>query len=209
MAGNFAVVPRRRACPSTRLSLLQDVRTAENVDAWRTFVDRYTPLVFGYCRRRGLQEADACDVTQIVFLAVSRAMQSFQYDRQRGRFRSWLGTITCREIRRYLMWSNRLQRSAGELAKRLSDLDRDLESEWESETTAYLLHQAVEEVRPTFAADVWHAFELTWIEDQAPSEVARQLERSIPWVYKAKFRVLSRLREEVEMLADDIPRRPK
>lgn len=209
MAGNLAVVSRRPTCPSTRMSLLEDVREADNAEAWQEFVDTYSPLVYGYCRGQRLQEADARDVTQNVFLAVSRAMRSFEYDRQRGRFRSWLGTITCREIRRYLSRSNPSPRGAGELAGVPANRDRDLESEWETQFTSYLFHQAMQQVRPTFAADVWRAFELTWLEDQAPAEVARQLERPIPWIYKAKFRVLSRLREKVEMLADDIPRRPK
>lgn len=189
--------------------MLQDIRKAENTDAWRVFVDCYTPLVFGYCRGQGLQEADARDITQNVFLAVSRAMRSFQYDPIRGRFRSWLGTITCREIRRYLTSANRVRCSVGEAVWRLEDLDRDLESEWESQFTTYLFHQAIQEVQPTFAADVWRAFELTWLEEEAPSDVARQLERPTAWVYKAKFRVLSRLRQEVEILAEDIPRRAK
>lgn len=209
MTGNLSAVPRRQASPSTRVSLLEDVREAENAEAWRAFVDRYTPLVYGYCRQRKLQESDARDVTQNVFFAVSRAMGSFEYDCNRGRFRSWLGTITCREIRRYLSWVNRLRNTTDAEDLPASTLDQDLESEWETAFTAYLFQQAMSDTRPTFPEDVWQAFDLTWLQDEAPADVAQQLERPVSWVYKAKFRVLKRLRAEVETLADDIPVRPK
>lgn len=209
MAGNFPVGQRpRAACPSTHVSLLNNLRTADCGDSWRRFVDLYSPLVFGYCRRWGLQEADSRDVTQNVFLAVSRAMRSFVYCRQRGQFRSWIGTITCREIRAHVTRSQRLARCSVESATRLSSCDRELESEWESQSAAYLFTEAMRTVRPTIAADVWRAFEMTWIDEQPPSEVARRMEKPTQWIYKAKFRVLSRLREEVETLAEDIPRRP-
>ena len=210
MSSNIAeAADRRRSSFSTRISLLDDVRNAGDVEAWRRFVDAYTPLVYGYCRQRRLQESDARDVTQNVFFAVSRAMRSFQYDPQRGRFRSWLGTITCREIRRYLTWVNRLQDPAGEGGQRASDLDRDLESEWESQCTAFLLQQALREVQPAFAADVWRAFQLTWLEDAPPADAARQLDRPVAWVYKAKFQVLTQLRQKVQKLSDDLPLRPR
>lgn len=209
IAGNFPVAARRGAAPSTRMSLLEEVREPDDVEALEAFVDAYTPLVYGYCRQRGLQESDARDVTQNVFFAVSRAMRSFVYDPQRGRFRSWLGTITCREIRRHLKRLNQLRHSTGELVVQPSNWQRDLESEWESQFTAYLFRRAVQQVQPTFAPEVWRAFELTWLEDEPPTEVARRLERPITWVYKAKFRVLTRLREKVEILADNVPLRPR
>lgn len=209
------VATRRQAAPSTRASLLVDVRAPDDAEAWREFVDAYTPLVYGYCRQRGLQESDARDVTQNVFFAVSRAMRSFEYDPSRGRFRSWLGTITCREIRRHLTWINAPRRVADAGLVEFGEPNRDaasqsnLESEWESQFTAFLFRQAVQQTRPTFAPDVWRAFELTWLADRPSAEVARLLDRPVAWVYKAKFRVLTRLRESVETFAEDIPLRPK
>jgi RNA polymerase sigma-70 factor, ECF subfamily len=209
MTGNFSALAHRQRSPSTRISLLEDVREAENSTAWREFVDRYTPLVYGYCRQRKLQESDARDVTQNVFFAVSRAMETFEYDCNRGRFRSWLGTITCREIRRYLSWVNRLWNEDHEAPLPGSERHRDLESEWESAFMTHLFHAALRKVRPAFPAEIWEAFERTWLRDEAPGDVAQQLQHSTAWVYKAKFRVLKRLREEVAMLAEDTPVRPR
>ena len=41
--------------------------------AWAAFVRRYGPLIHGWCRRWGLQEADALEVDQEVLLKLVRA----------------------------------------------------------------------------------------------------------------------------------------
>jgi len=45
------------------------LRDLQNAEAWEQFVEIYTPLVYNYCRCRGLQDADAADVTQDVDMA--------------------------------------------------------------------------------------------------------------------------------------------
>jgi DNA-directed RNA polymerase specialized sigma24 family protein len=44
----------------------------------------------GYCRRRGLADHDAHDVAQEVFARLLEALPPFEWDRGRGRFRTWL-----------------------------------------------------------------------------------------------------------------------
>src|SRR5581483_3188670 len=67
------------ASQSTRPSLLMRLRDAGDAGAWATFVDVYTPLVYGYLRRRGLQDADAADVAQEVMTEVARSIRAFEY----------------------------------------------------------------------------------------------------------------------------------
>jgi RNA polymerase sigma-70 factor (ECF subfamily) len=47
----------------------------------------YAPLVHRYARRHGLQDADAADLAQDVMIQVARALRSFEYRPERGRFR--------------------------------------------------------------------------------------------------------------------------
>ena len=56
---------------TTRPSLLIRIRNAGDREAWQQFVDLYAPLIYGLARKRGLQDADAADVTQEVFRAVA------------------------------------------------------------------------------------------------------------------------------------------
>ena len=80
--------------PPTRPSLLARIRDPRDGVAWGEFVDIYGPLVYDYGRRRGLQDADAADLTQDVLRAVAAAADRFAYDPARGAFRSWLFTVT-------------------------------------------------------------------------------------------------------------------
>ena len=59
--------------PPTRPSLLVRIRDNGDREAWRQFVDLYAPLVYKFARRRGLQDADAADLTQEVLQAVAGA----------------------------------------------------------------------------------------------------------------------------------------
>ena len=59
--------------PTTRATLLVRLRDAGDEDAWQQFLELYAPVVFRLYRRRGLQDADAADLTQDV-LAKSRVV---------------------------------------------------------------------------------------------------------------------------------------
>jgi RNA polymerase sigma-70 factor (ECF subfamily) len=62
---------RMSAFPTTRISLLMRVRDHGDRQAWTDFVTLYRPVSYRFARRRGLQEADAQDLTQSVLTAVA------------------------------------------------------------------------------------------------------------------------------------------
>jgi RNA polymerase sigma-70 factor (ECF subfamily) len=78
--------------PPTRASLLVRLRDPRDDAAWTQFVDLYAPLIYGYLRKQGLQDADAADLSQEVLTAVAGAFGRLKYDPQLGSFRNWLFT---------------------------------------------------------------------------------------------------------------------
>ena len=76
----------------TSITLLNQLRDWENVEAWKTFVERYRPLMVRWGRRRGLSLADAEEVADLVLSRVPRALQSFEHDGRDHGFRSFLCT---------------------------------------------------------------------------------------------------------------------
>ena len=60
-------------------------------------------------------------------------------------------------------------------------------------------------VRGEFDTVVWNAFTAVWRDNRSPRDVARAMGKDTAWVYKAKFRVLQRLKQEVNRLCDDLP----
>src|ERR1700684_4313721 len=87
--------------PPTRASLLVRLRDPRDEAAWTLFVDLYTPLVYGYARKQGLQDADAADLSQDVLIAVAGAVGRLEYDPRRGCFRNWLFTVVRRKIAKW------------------------------------------------------------------------------------------------------------
>lgn len=193
------------ATPSTSESLLIRLRDAQDTRAWELFVELYTPLVYRYCRRRGLQESDSQDATQEVLFRFSRAIRSFEYDPGKGRFRAWLGKMTHHIISLMQTKNARPGRAPGQGADEpfLFTEQGGEDPVWIDEFDRQILQAAMTRIHGEFDLDTWRTFELTWVSDVPALEASTQLGKPAAWIYKAKFRVLKRLKEEIEFLAAD------
>src|SRR5580704_17337466 len=137
--------------PPTRASLLVRLRNPSDGAAWREFVDLYAPLVYGYARKQGLQDADAADLSQDVLGAVAGAVGRLEYDPKRGAFRNWLFTV----VRRKLSNWRRARRNKPEGGKEIPvprsleqyPAPRAEEDEWDAEWEERLFAWACEQVR--------------------------------------------------------------
>jgi RNA polymerase sigma-70 factor (ECF subfamily) len=192
--------------PPTRASLLVRLRDPRDADAWREFVDLYGPVVYGYLRRQGLQDADAADLCQEVLGAVAGAVGRLDYDPSRGAFRNWLFTV----VRHKLSNWRRARRSrpdepdgmeGHEALERCAAPD-PAAAEWEAEWERRVFAWACAQVRPDVAETTWQAFWRTAIEDQPGGQVAADLGLSVAAVYRARSRVLARLKELVQAAQD-------
>jgi RNA polymerase sigma factor (sigma-70 family) len=192
----------------TRPSLLLGLRDTENKEAWEDFVRIYSRLIFGFCCQRGLQEADAADVTQEVLKTVARTIQRFEYDPSRGRFRGWLLTVTRSKFNNFLSAQQRRIQTAGEtsILQRLEDVpSAEEESNWDRELQQRLFEWASERVRTEVTPKSWEAFWGTAMEGRSGEEVGSGLGLSVGAVYVAKSRVIARLRELIASVGDGPP----
>ena len=205
--------------PMTRPDLLLRLRDDRADDAWRIFVATYAPLVYRYCRNKGLQDADALDITQ----AVLPRVRKFVYRPERGRFRHWLMTVTAREVAHHRARMGRPGRAPGR-----ADTDDEGDGcdaiaagedlDWERIYKARLLEVALERVRAEFTDEEWRAFvavaletvaaddgdRMVWVDRSPSAQLARDLGRPVGWLYKVKFRVSRRLKAEVCYLAEEL-----
>jgi RNA polymerase sigma-70 factor (ECF subfamily) len=174
-------------------------------EAWERFVEIYVPLVYGFARQQGLQEADARDLVQEVLGAVTVAIEQLDYDPERGRFRGWLYRVTCNKYRDFLRARRRQCAGNGEsdVMLQMQEVPVDREDAWEVEYRQNLFDAACSRVRPEFQATTWQAFWQAGVEGRSCPEVAASLGISVGAVYIAKSRVLARLREEAQQLLDE------
>ena len=75
---------------TTRSSVLAAVKDTGDATAWARFFDLYAGFVFAIARSKGLSSEDADDIVQGVFSELARKMPTFEYDRTKGKFRSYL-----------------------------------------------------------------------------------------------------------------------
>jgi RNA polymerase sigma-70 factor (ECF subfamily) len=183
--------------PPTRPSLLLRLRDPGDGAAWQDFVDVYVPVVYGYARKQGLQDADAADLTQDVLCAVAGAVGRLEYDPQRGSFRNWLFTVVRRKLSSW-----RRDRRAGpdgrcddggrQLLERCPapDAPAAWDAEWEEQVFAWACEQVRRDVRP----ESWQAFWRTVVEGQPGKQVAADLGLTLTAVYHARSRIRARLK---------------
>ncbi|MCI0683410.1 MAG: sigma-70 family RNA polymerase sigma factor [Gemmataceae bacterium] len=190
--------------PTTRPSLLVRLRDLTDQAAWMQFVDVYGPLIYGYLRKQGLQDADAADVTQDVLKAVAR-VRAVDYDPGRGSFRGWLFTIVRNLLRNFRGRQHRPGRGAGdpaavELLHAQPAPEADSDAAWECEYRRRTFAWAADQVRPQVLESTWQAFWRTAVDGQAPETVAQELHMPVASVYLAKSRIMARLKEQIRLM---------
>jgi RNA polymerase sigma-70 factor (ECF subfamily) len=193
--------------PTTRPSLLLRLRDPRDSPAWGQFVDVYAPLVYGFGRKHGLQDADAADLTQEVLRAVAGAIGRLEYNPARGSFRGWLFTVVRNKLRNFLAARERQERGQGDSAAQKwleaqPAPEGEQAAQWEREYEQRLFTWAAEQVRGGFQDATWQAFWRTAVENQSAQAVATALGLSVGAVYIARSRVLARLREQIRQVQE-------
>jgi RNA polymerase sigma-70 factor (ECF subfamily) len=191
----------------TSLGLLERARARDRA-AWERLARLYSPLVDCWCRQAGLQDADAADVRQEVFLAVACGINDFRRDSAGGTFRGWLRGITRHKIGDRWRRARLGQEGAGGSDAYQQFLQLPAEGPDDSpkpsppEEVDILYRRALDLIATDFEESSWKAFWKVVVEGQRPADVAADLNMTINAVYLAKSRVLARLREEFRDLIE-------
>lgn len=175
----------------------------EDPHAWARFADLYTPMVYRWSRRANLQMADAQDVTEEVFRVVSKRLNTFTSTGVAGGFRAWLWGINRTVL---LGHFERLQRTHDGQADSAAQAGMVAVPEMlrcdvppdDDEVRKGLAFRMLRMIRDDFEETTWQAFWRTTIENQSATDVGRDLAMTAKAVRRATYRVLRRLREEMQ-----------
>ena len=182
---------------STRSSVLRAVADTENEAAWQRLFDLYAGFVFSIARSKGLNDADADDIVQVVFTDLARNLPMFQYDRAKGKFRAYLSGLVNWRVMDKLKVGKRdadLKASFWEEAKAASSDDNGFaEREWQ----AAALEEALRRIKPDVNPEHYVAFVASAIEGQDTETVMRLYGISSDNLYQIRKRLTAKLRETV------------
>ncbi len=196
------------ALANTRPSLLIRLRDPQDDRAWVEFLEVYKPVVYRFARRKGFQDADAEELTQEVFIAVRSAVDRWDHDPSRGKFRSWLFRIVRNRMINLAAAQQRQPKATGGTDMRIlleqqpAPVAED-SALFNREYKRQAFHWAAERICGEFRDTTWRAFWMTAVEGGRIKEVAKLLGVTVGAVYKSRSRVMARLRRTVELLEDE------
>lgn len=186
--------------PETRPSLLATLADGPGGEpAWREFFDRYAPAIYRVACMRGLPHHDAEEIVQQTMVSISSHIGGFHYDRDRGRFRSWVRTIAENKIR--AAWRSQGRGGgAHALAEDLADGSPTLEEIWEDEWRMQDLLWCLDQVERDIAPRKMEAFRRYALEGVPAQEVAREMSMTVGNVYVTRHAVLAKVRAKMAEL---------
>jgi RNA polymerase sigma factor (sigma-70 family) len=188
---------------SSTLLLLRLSACPTDGPTWGEFVQRYSRTIYLWCRRYGLQDADAQDVTQEVFAGLLHTIQTF--DRSKGRVRTWLFRVVanqvsdrcnqaahCHEKGTEAVWSALASKPAC----------RDLEAQLSEEFDLELLEVAEMGVQLKVNPEVWSSYLLRCKEGLTLREASNRIGIPAGHVSKYAIRVREMVSKRIAMLEE-------
>jgi len=182
----------------TPMTLLQRVRNVQDAESWGEFVALYEPLLLRYVRSRTAADTDAHDIVQNIFLTLLRVMPSFELDRLRGRFRTWLWRITMNSIIDDARRQRRHKSGRTPWVEKFADTvpDRDEpDKDWLRAHRQRVLEHALAQVRDRTQAKTWLCFEQHVLQGRACIDVAVETGITANAVCANASRILAKVRQ--------------
>jgi len=190
---------------ATSTELLRQAQ-AEDQTAWQQLVELYSRRMYRWCRRAGLQPADASNTVQEALQAVARNLENFRRDRPSDTFRGWLRRITDNKIRDHFRKQGRTPDVAvgGQDSQQVlvyhpnknenSPISNDTSLAAERSPHSAHLLAVIEHVRAEVSERDWRFFWRFAVDGQSAADVGREFGVTANTVRLVKMRMLRRLR---------------
>lgn len=184
--------------PDTRHTLIARLKDPADQASWEAFIAIYEPLILRYALRRGLQHADAADISQRVLWSVARAADSWAVGGEYGSFRAWLARVTRNAVIN-LLERDAKHRGAGDPLSldRLFQIPDQLDDSmtvWNREHEIQVLQLAARRIRSRFQDDSWNLFWRTTAGAESIETVASELGKSLGAAYAIRSRIMVAIR---------------
>jgi RNA polymerase sigma factor (sigma-70 family) len=181
--------------PSTHMTLIERIASAEDAEAWEFFHKIYSPLILQFCQRRRLQAADAADVCQNVIQSMRQTLP--HYAAEKGRFRCWFSQVIRRQIAAHLEVLSRRPGSLEHIGEPCCEAD---DASDEDQIRRYVLNMALEAIRPELTSQEWHIMSEVVLKGRKPREVGEEIGMEAPRISRVKYQLIRRLKEKIRFL---------
>ena len=193
----------------TRHTLLDRIRDPQDSEAWKDFIEFYKNYIYFIIRSMGIKPHDADDILQQVSLKLWKNLPNHLHDPQKGKFRSWVSTITKNTVLSYVKKQSTQAEKLDQAkqkeelsyldAIKLPEIDKIAQQEWE----VFITNTALENLEERFTPQAIKAFQMH-INGNSPEQSAIKLAVSRDSVYKYISRVKVRFIEEIGFLREQM-----
>jgi RNA polymerase sigma-70 factor, ECF subfamily len=175
-------------------------------ERWSEFDSIYRPMLTGFLRKQGLNESDASDLVQEVFVKLLAKIQS--YDREKCRYRTWLFAVAHNTLvdyaRRRATHKKALDGWAAKMLHASASDSLKMAEDWVKLHRVEILHHALKSVRSRTSPKSWACFEQRLLRDRPGIEIAAKLGIQLSTVFVNACRVLKRVRAVCEEFDEDM-----
>lgn len=190
----------------TRETLIRALKS-DDEGAWTDFYDRYASLILNFALKRGCTKELAEDVLQETVMTLMKYIKKFEYDREKGSFKSMLFKITeSKVIDAFRREGKLLKLKDSELfIKDMASGNDEVEEKrklWDREWENQVLVEAMDQVKGRVATKTYKCFEEVFIKGKSIKETAEKLNISANLASQHKFKVMKIVVDTAKKMLD-------
>ena len=186
---------------NTRETLLLKLRDQNNEKAWAEFFEIYKGFIFAILIKLKIQKEDQEDLVQEILLKAWKNLPKFEYQKNGGKFRNWLGVVVSNTAMTYF---RKLKNSTNSNSNIFLDdkTEPEIAQLTENEWKLFISKQAWDNVKQNLSETVINCFEL--ISDGIDLKaVGEKLDIPYNTVCVYKKRVVNKISREINRLEQE------
>ncbi|MBK1792141.1 RNA polymerase sigma factor [Persicirhabdus sediminis] len=193
----------------TRISLINRLKELDDNQSWDEFVTIYQGYIYTVIRNMNINEADRDELVQQVMIKLWEKIPALDSTGKKGRFRSWLSTVTRNCVIDYIRKRNRQMALMDKVTQEkerdyLNSVQVPASDLFEDESwRMHLTNKALDNIRPHFSDNAIQSFRLS-LQGMEAQEIAETLDVKPESVYRLKTRVKASLIAEVKRLRAEL-----
>ncbi|MFN0196288.1 MAG: RNA polymerase sigma factor [Planctomycetaceae bacterium] len=172
----------------------------KNRESWKRFISCYVPFVYDLCRRNGCSGEMARQLTEETIRDVCHEVKTLRSDSSNRSMQNWLETIVIHRLGESgIMQITRDQTPMLEgNGPTLTMAMPQIQKSTPRQSLGIMTRCALRSIESEFEPREMEAFRRAVIDGESISSVATDMQESTAWVCTVRYRVLTRLRQELE-----------
>lgn len=179
---------------TTHSSFLERIRNGSE-NAWNEFYRKYAGMIYNIGQKRHLSPEECDDLMIDVMVIFWKKIDDFIYDRERGKFRSYLNKIASFAA---LKIFSRRDKQHNELRSSV-DYPADINSEYMDEWHNFILEKAMDDLEQSVDTETYQIFCMSFLQHRPIAEISAITRKTANNIYVIRSRCLKKLKKLVSM----------